>query len=168
MPQYQSFIGIDQWTVLFTLVNMILTFLVLKKFLFKPVTKMIQDRQQEIDTMYQQADTAKEQSLAMEAEYRQKLATAQQTGEQIVKEAVTRGQSREEEILRRANREADALRAKAASDIDREKKKAINDAKNEISGMAVAIAEKVVERQLNATDQERMISRFIDKLGDQV
>lgn len=167
MPQYQSFIGIDQWTVLFTLVNMIITFLVLKKFFFKPVMKMIDDRQQEIDTMYEQAGAAKEHSQAMEAEYREKLAAAQQTGEQIVKEAVARGQTREEEILRQANREADALRAKAASDIALEKKKAINDAKDEISGMAMAIAEKVVERQLNAADQDRMIARFIDQLGDQ-
>ncbi len=167
MPQYESFIGIDQWTVLFTLVNMIIVFVVLKKFLFKPVTKMIDDRQKEIDTMFQQAGDAKTQAEAMEAEYKQKLATAQQTGEQIVKEAVARGQSREEEILRQATKDAEAMRSKAAADIALEKKKAINDAKNEISGMAVAIAEKVVERQLRGADQDRMISQFIDQLGKQ-
>ena len=58
------------------------------------------------------------------------------------------------------------MRAKAAADIAREKKKAINDAKNEISGMAMAIAEKVVERQLSSADQDRLISSFIDGLGD--
>lgn len=166
MPEYQSFIGIDQWTVLFTLVNMIITFLVLKKFLFKPVMKMIDDRQQEIDTMYQDAGAAKQSAEAMEIEYKAKLAAAQKTGDQIVKDAVARGQTREDEIIRLANQEAAALRAKAAADIAREKKKAINDAKNEISGMAMAIAEKVVERQLNAADQDRMISSFIDGLGD--
>lgn len=166
MPEYQSFIGIDQWTVLFTLVNMIITFLVLKKFLFKPVMKMIDDRQQEIDTMYQDAGAAKQSAEAMEIEYKAKLAAAQKTGDQIVKDAVARGQTREDEIIRLANQEAAALRAKAAADIAREKKKAINDAKNEISGMAMAIAEKVVERQLSSADQDRLISSFIDGLGD--
>ena len=57
---------------------------------------------------------------------------------------------------------------KASSDIAMEKKKAINDAKNEISGLAMAIASKVVERELGDEDQSGLIDRFIDELGDQV
>ena len=49
-----------------------------------------------------------------------------------------------------------------------EKKKAINDAKDEISDIAMAIAEKVVGRELNAADQEKFVDSFIDELGDQV
>ena len=79
-----------------------------------------------------------------------------------------RGQNREEEIIRAANAEANAIREKAAADIAMEKRKAINDAKDEISGMAMAIAGKVVERELTAADQERMVDQFIDALGDQV
>ena len=52
MTGFESFVGIDPWTALFTFCNMMITFAVLKKFLFKPVKKMIDDRQQEIDTMY--------------------------------------------------------------------------------------------------------------------
>ena len=63
---------------------------------------------------------------------------------------------------------ADAIREKASADIDREKKKAMNDAKDEISEMAMAIAGKVVERELNAADQAGLIDRFIDELGDEV
>ena len=57
---------------------------------------------------------------------------------------------------------------KAAADIAMEKKKAINDAKDEISGIAMAIAEKVVGRELNAADQAGLVDRFISELGDQV
>jgi F-type H+-transporting ATPase subunit b len=85
-----------------------------------------------------------------------------------VKEAVSRGQSREEEIIRQANAEADAIRAKAAADIAQEKKKAINDAKDEISGIALAIAGKVVGRELTDSDQSALVDAFIDGLGDQV
>ena len=164
---FEELLGVNPWTALFTLANTVALFLVLKKFLFKPVLKMIEDRQQEIDGMYREAGDARDQAQAMEAEYQQKLSEAQATGERIVKEAVTRGQSREEEILRQAARDADAMRDKAAADIAREKTKAVNDAKNEISDMAMAIAAKVVGRQLNAEDQDALIDGFIDELGGQ-
>ena len=162
-----EFLNINFFTALFTLLNTIALFLVLKKFLFKPVMKMITDRQQEIDDMYANADKAKTSAQAMEAEYRRKLEEAAQTGERMVKDAVTRGQHREEEIIRQANQEADAIRRKAAADIQQEKKKAVNDAKNEISEMALAIAGKVVGHTLSGADQAALVDRFIDQLGEQ-
>ena len=162
-----EFLNINFFTALFTLANTVALFLVLKKFLFQPVLKMIADRQQEIDDLYLDANNAKSSAQQMEAEYRQKLENAALTGERMVKEAVARGQSREEEILRQANAEADAIRAKAASDIAQEKKKALNDAKNEISDLALAIAGKVVGRKLTGEDQSRLVDQFIDELGEQ-
>jgi len=146
--------------------NTIVLFLVLKHFLFKPVMKMIEDRQNEIDTMYALADETKASADALQAEYQQKLAVAADTSERIVKEAMARGQSREEEIIRQANAEAAAIMDKAAADMAQEKKKAINDAKDEISGMAMAIAEKVVGRELNAEDQNKLFDEFVNELGE--
>ena len=162
-----EFLNINFFTALFTLINTVVLFLVLKHFLFKPVMKMIQDRQQEIDGMYADAGKAKKEAQQMESEYRQKLEESVQTGERLVKEAVARGQSREEEIIRQANAQADAIRAKASADIAKEKKKAINDAKNEISDLAMAIAGKVVGRALNEADQAALVDRFIEELGEQ-
>lgn len=168
MEGFESFIGIDFWTALFVLLNTLAIFFVARKYLYGPVMMIITERQQEIDDMYQAADEAKTQARTMEAEYQQKLTAAQQTSEAIVKDAVARGQRREEDIIRKANADADAIMAKASSDIALEKKKAINDAKNEISGLAMAIAGKVVARELNEADQENMIDRFIEELGDGV
>ena len=95
-----EFLNINFFTSLFTLVNTIALFFVLKKFLFKPVMNMIQARQEEIDNMYLEAGNAKDEALALEAEYKEKLSQATLTGERMVKEAVERGQHREEEILR--------------------------------------------------------------------
>ncbi len=163
-----EFLNINFFTALFTLANTVALFLVLKKFLFKPVMKMIADRQQEIDDMYASAGEAKEQANALRVEYEQKLSAAQDTSDRLVKEAMARGQSREEEIIRQANREADAIRSKASADIAQEKKKAINEAKDEISVIAMAIAGKVVGRELTADDQVNLVDSFIDELGDQV
>ena len=163
-----EFLNINFFTALFTLANTVALFLVMKKFLFKPIMKMITDRQKEIDDMYSYAGQTKSKAEAMQAEYQQKLNEAYATSERIVKEAVARGQNREEEIIRKANAEASAIMSKASADIEMEKKKAINDAKNEISGLAMAIAGKVVERELNSVDQADLIDRFINELGDGV
>ena len=165
MGEFQSFIGVDFWTALFTLLNFLAVFFVGKRFLWGPVTKMVQERQKEIDDMYSEADTARASAKAMEEEYQGKLSDARATSEQIVRDAVSRGQAREEEIIRQANAEASAMMDKAAADIALEKKKAINDAKNEIADIAMEIAGKVVGRQLSDADQTKLVDQFIDELG---
>ena len=168
MAQFESFIGVNFWTALFTLLNFLAVFFVAKHFLIGPVMKIIQDRQKEIDDLYSDANAAKADAEAMQTEYQAKLGDAQATSERIVKEAVSRGQAREEEIIRQANAEASAIMDKAAADIAMEKKKAINDAKDEISDLALAIAGKVVGRELNAADQSDLVDAFINGLGENV
>ena len=164
---FESFIGVNFWTALFVLLNTLAIFFVAKKYLFIPVMNMIKSRQDEIDSMYLEAENAKDEALAMEAEYKQKLSQATVTGERMVKEAMVRGQNREEEIIRQARAEASAMLEKASADIALEKKKALNDAKDEISAIAIAIAEKVICRELTNTDQTQLVDAFIEELGEQ-
>ncbi len=168
MGYFEAFVGVNFWTALFVLLNTLTIFFVVRKFLFIPVMKIITDRQKEIEDIFAEADSAKNEAKALETEYKQKLAIAAETSERLVKEAVTRGQNREEEIIRQANQEADAIREKASVDIAMEKKKAINDAKDEISVIALAVAGKVVGRELNAVDQANLVDKFIEDLGDQI
>ena len=165
---FEEFLGVNPWTALFTLLYTLAIFFVGKKLLFGPVMNMIKERQDEIDGMYSDADNAKKSAEALQSEYQAKLNDAQATSERIVKEAVSRGQAREEEIIREANREASAIMDKAAADIAMEKKKALNDAKDEISEIAMAIAGKVVGRQLDDADQSKLVDEFINGLGDGV
>ena len=168
MGQFEAFVGVNFWTALFILLNTLIIFFVAKKFLFGPVMKIIAERQQEIDDLYSGANTAKDEAEALRAEYTAKLSDAKAASERIVKEAVARGQAREEDIIRKANADAAAIMDKASADIAMEKKKALNDAKDEISGLAMAIAGKVVGRELNDADQSNLIDSFIDELGDNV
>jgi len=161
-----EFLNINFFTALFTLANTVALFLVLKKYLWKPVLNMIEARQKEIDTLYADAGQAREQAQLLENEYRQKLDAAAETGDKLVMEATARAHSRSEEIVAKANAEADAIRAKASADIAQEKKKALNDAKDEISVLALDIAAKVVGRELTADDKNRLVDSFIDGLGE--
>ena len=167
MGQFEAFVGVNFWTALFVLLNTLTIYFVAKKFLFKPVMKIIHDRQKEIDDMYAQAQSAQDSAKALEEEYQAKLASAQTTGDRLVKEAMERGKNREEEIIRQAAKEADAIREKASADIAREKKQAIHDAKNEISSLAMEIAGKVVGESLDAARQEKLVDSFLEELGEQ-
>ena len=109
MGEFEALLGVNPWTALFALANFLFLFFMLRKFLFNPVMKMIDDRQKEIDDLYKDAEDAKKDAQAKQQEYDRKLSAAQQTSEQLVREAVARGQSREEEILRQANAQASAM-----------------------------------------------------------
>ena len=166
MTGFESFVGINPWTALFTFCNMLITFTVLKHFLFEPVKKMIDDRQNEIDTMYADADAAKQKAAALETEYQAHLQSIKDERDAMLREATRRAQKREEVIVGEAKTEAASIRAAAEADIAQERKKAVNDLKNEIGGMAVEIAGKVVEREIKQQDHQALIDEFIQNVGD--
>lgn len=168
MTGFENIVGVNPWTALFTFCNMIITFLLLKKFLFKPVKKMIDDRQKEIDDMYADADTSKKDAAALREEYQQHLNEAKAEREEIIREAVVRAGKREQDIIAEANASADAIRAKAHADIEQEKKKALNEVKNEISDIAMDIASKVVEKEIDGDKHQELVREFIDKIGESV
>jgi len=164
---FEQFIGVNFWTALFVLLNTLAIFFVAKKFLFGPVHRMITNRQAEIDGMYSDATRAKTEAEQMANEYRKKLSDAQQTSERLMKEAAERGLKREVEIVKNAREQAEAILARASEDAAMEKKRALTSAKDEISSIAMAMAEKVIARELNENDQTAMVDNFINELGDE-
>ncbi|HJG28668.1 MAG TPA: F0F1 ATP synthase subunit B [Subdoligranulum variabile] len=166
MTGFESFVGVNPWTALFTFCNMLITFAVLRHFLFKPVKQMIDDRQKEIDDMYADAAEAKQKAAQLEQEYQQHLKDIKAEQDSMLREATVRAQKREEEIVNAARSEAQALRTAAEAEMAQERKKAVNDLKNEIGGIAVEIASKVVERELNKADHQALIDEFIRNVGD--
>lgn len=166
MEQFESFVGVNFWTALFILLNTLTIFFVAKKYLFGPVQKIISERQQEIDGMYDEAGKAKSDAQAMQSEYEKKLSQARAASESMLKEATARGQMREEAIIRQANAKACAIINKANAEAALEKKKAINEAKDQIADLAMDIAGKVVGRELTDSDQAALVDHFIDELGD--
>ena len=138
MTGFESIVGVDPWTALFTFLNMLITFAILGKFLFKPVKKMIDERQKEIDDTYAGADAAKKAAEELKAE----------------------------EILAEARDSANAIREKAHADIEQEKKKALNEVKNEISSISIGIAEKVCEKEIDEDKHKELVLDFISKIGE--
>ena len=168
MEGFENFIGLNPWTALFMLCNLVLVFLVFKKFLFKPVQKMIDDRQKEIDDLYAEGEAKRLEAEQLHADYSAQLASAKAESQQLLREANAEANQQREEILRAAKADVAALKEKAGVDIALEKKKALNEVKDEISSMALEIAEKVVGRELDARDQQALVEDFIRDMGEQL
>ncbi len=164
--EFEEFIGINPFTMIFAWINLLILYLFLKKLLFTPVKNMIDSRQKEIDDMYSDAENSKTAAEEMKAEYEEKLETANEESEEILKKAVRRAQLREEEILKEANDKAQRVLDRAEEQIELEKKQAINDVKNQVSDLAIDIASAVIERDVDKSEHEAMIDEFIDNIGN--
>lgn len=166
MPEFLGFLSIDVGSMLFTLINTLILFLLLKKFLFGRVNAVMEARQQDVADTYQHADDAMEHAKKMEADYTVLMAEAKNESAELIKDATKKAQSRSDELLTEARQEAAAVMSRANEEIEQEKKRAKAQLRDEISDLAVQVAEKVVERDLNQADHERLISDFIDNVGD--
>lgn len=163
---YFPFLTIDPVTMIATLINTLILFLVLKHFLFKPVNKILDERKKNVEDTYRQADEKLTEAARLESEYTEKLANAKAESAEIVKNATKRAQTRSDEIIAEAKSEASSIIVKANADIEKEKKRAVNQIKDEISDIALAVAEKVVEKEIDPKDHERLIESFISELGE--
>ena len=165
-PNFQPLVTIEQWTFIFQIGNLLLLTWLIQKFLFKPVKKMIDDRQKEIDDLYADADKVNAEAAALKEDYERHLADARNERDEILGAAPSRAQKREQEIISEAKADAAAIRTKAEADIAQEKKKALNEVKNEISVISMEIASKVVEREIKTADHAKLVEEFIGKLGE--
>ncbi len=162
----KPFISIDIWTSLFMLGNLLLLYFVMKKFLFKPVKKMIDERQQEIDDLYADANKSKEDAAELKTQYETRLAEANAEGEEILRNAHRKAQLREEEIVRAAQDKAAQTMKRANEQVELEKKRAMNEIKDDVSVMAIDIAAAVLARDIKKEEHSALIDSFIENLGE--
>ena len=165
---YQSLVTVNPVTLIAQICNLFIQLLVVKIFFLDKIKAILDQRREAADKQITEAETAKSEALAIKKTYEQNMLEAKAKADDLLLTAQRTANSRSEEILAQAQQQAAQIKSKAAADIELEKKKAINEAKNEISDLAMAIAGKVVARELNAGDQADMIDRFIDELGDNV
>lgn len=163
---FEAFVGVNLWTMIFAWINLLILYLFLKKLLFKPVKNMIDSRQKEIDDMYSDAEESKTSAEEMKREYEEKLKTADEESEEILRKALRRAQLKEEEILKEADEKASLTMKRAMEQVELDKKRAINEVKDKVSDMAIDIAAAVLERDIEKKDHDAFIDDFINGIGD--
>ena len=166
MELYQALITLDGWTFLAQICNLMIQLVIFKKFLLKPIKQVIADRKAKADSEIADAQKLRTEAEAMKAEYEQNLQNARTEANQIVASAQKTAAARSEELLGEARAQAAALKQKAEADIAQERKKAVNEVKDEIGGIAMEIASKVVEREIKEEDHKDLIDEFIKNVGE--
>ena len=164
--KFESFVGVNFFTLIFAWANLLVLYFVLRKILFKPIKNMIDSRQKEIDDMYDDAEKNRTEAEEMRADYEQKLQSATEESEEILRSAQRRALLREEEILKEAADQARRTKERAEEQIALEKRQAMNEIKDEVSAIAIQIAEAVVARDVKADEHEKLIDGFIDTMGE--
>ena len=159
-------ISINIWNILISLANLLSMFLVLKKFLFAPVKKIFAERQAQVEKKYSDADAAQQRADENSLMYEQKLAMADEEAEAILVDARDRADRLEQEIITEAQQKAASMIRRADAEIAQEKKKAVNEIKNEISAMSVDIAERMIGREIREEDHEALVDEFIGGIGE--
>ena len=164
--QVQDLVTIVPWTFIATICNLFIQIYLIKRFLFKPINNMLEKRKELADAQISEAEKAKNEALAMKNEYEKDMADARNKASEILSVAQKTASDQSERMIQEAAAQAAALKAKAESDIAQEKRKAVNEAKNEIGGMAMEIAGKVIEREINEEDHKKLIDDFIANVGE--
>ncbi len=166
MKQFQDLVTFAPWTFVFQICNLLILTLGVKHFLFKPVQKILAQRTEQVEALYAEAEKAEGDAQALKGEYETRLASARQEATEIVQTATQRAAARGEELVNAAKAEAAALKKKADADIESERRRAASELKNDISEIALDIAGRVVEKEIDEKTHKALIDDFISRVGD--
>ena len=167
MDLYQSLVTVNPVTLIGQICNLFIQLLVVKIFFLDKIKAILDQRREAADKEITDAQKAKDEAMVIKATYEENMRLSKAKADQLLLNAQQTASARGEEIISDAQRTAVQIKQKAEAEIAQEKKKALNDAKNEISEIAMAIAGKVVGRELTAADQALLVDSFIDELGGQ-
>ena len=151
--------------LLWTFVNLIVFFLILKKLLFQPVMGMIEKREQMISGQIEDAEQKNTQAGLLKEKYEAELKNANQEAAMIVKTAKERGKEEYEKILRDAGAEASKIIADASKTVETEREKAVQGIQNEIAQVAIAAASKVIQENVDQASNEKILDDFLREAG---
>lgn len=159
-------VNINGDTIIFTLINTLIIFLLYRFLLHNKVMAVMESRKEKINEEMKAAEDAQAKAKAMQDEYAKLLEQSKEEAAKIVSDAVKRAGERENQIIAEAQQNAAAIKQKAEESIELEKKKAVNEIKDQISDIVIMASEKVCEKEISRADNEELINKFIAEVGE--
>lgn len=160
-------ISVNFWSIVFSLLNLVILFVLAKFLFYKPVKKMLANRQKTIDDSYQRAQDAEDAANKSKEDYESKLANAKGEADDIIKNAVATAKAREKDILSEARVESEQIIKTAKENAELELKKAQEVIKGEIVDVSTKLTEKLLEREINIESNKDIVDSFIDEIGEE-
>ena len=162
--QNLSVISVNFWQIVISLVNLLILTWIIKRFLYKPVKKMMDARRATIDECYAQAQAARDEAEENRLNYEAAMAAAKQTSDQIIADANRTAEYRSNEIVAEARERATEIRRQAETDAVLERKKAEDEMKQEIANVSAQLTGKLLKREINEEDHRALIDDFLNDL----
>ncbi len=159
-------ISVNLWQILISLINLVLLFLIIKMFLYKPVRKALAQRQSEVAKLYSDADEAKSNALLKEEQWNEKMKNAKDEADSIITDAASKANFRKNDIISEAKQTAESIIRRAENDAELERRKAHAEIKAEVADISAALAQKILEREINMDDHRELVDSFVEKIGD--
>ena len=151
------------WSIIWTFVNIIVLFLLLRIFLFKPVMKILDKRAGEIKKTLDDAETKKNEAAELKAQYAEELKAAGTRADAILKEATDNAKVQREKIIDKAKKDADNLIKTAEKQIELDRQQTMKEMRSQIEDVALRAAQKAME---NDDVSESSISSFLRQVGE--
>ena len=164
--QPSEIISVNIWQIVVSLLNLVILFLIVKRFLYKPVTKMLKDRQELIDEQKREAAENLSQAEKTKAELEERLNNAEIQAEEILSSATADAEKRREKIALEAQEQAQAIVRQAKVEAELERKRVEGEVRTQIIDVSFALGEKLIEREIKEEDHHALIDSFISQIGD--
>ncbi len=159
-------ISVNIWHILISLCNLLILYLILKRFLFAPVRRALGERRAALDKQYADADEAVRAANADRAEWDAKMLEAKDAAGNIVKKGSEQAQRRSEHIIAEARDKAESIISDAKAQAELERRSAQADIRREIADVSTTLAGKLLDRELTAEDHRALIDSVIADIGD--
>ena len=166
MIQTLEIISVNLWQILISLANLLLIYIILKKLLWKPVKKVMDQRQAMVDDQFAAAEAAEEEANRDKAEWAARLATADAEADARIQSADETARQHGDRIVADARDKAQGILRQAEAEAALERQKAEAGIKQEIAAVGTQLAEKMLEREINPEDHRQMIESFLAEMGD--
>lgn len=159
-------LNFNVWTFLSQVINLLIVFGVLYLIIYRPVLKMVEEREERIEGSIRRADEARDESERLRRDYEQKMEQSRQEALDIVERARKLAEETQQNAEKSAREEADRILTRARAEIEGEKAKALAEIRGEITTLAVLAAGKVIDQVLKPEDHERLVEEFISEVGN--
>ena len=153
-------------TIVFTIINLLVLYLFLKKFLFGRVNAVLEQREKLIQEQVEAAEAGKTQAQALQDQYEQKLSGAREEAEKIVSDAKVRAQKAYEDQMAQAQAEAKRVQAEAEARIATQRQEMLRGVRQEVAQLAVLAASQVARKELDRESDRAMVEEFLAEAGE--
>lgn len=158
-------LGLNLPQLIAQIVGILVLLFILKKLLYGPLLKVIDERSERIRESLEAGERTKEEAASNQEQMQEDLQKAREEGQQMIAQARDVAARFRDEEMAKAREEIGAERSKAEADIQRERDAAIEDLRREFAGLAISAAEQVVERSLSESDHRDIIDKVLEESG---